>query len=195
MKTNEKISKSILIATLITGAALLLPLVLMKFTDEVNWSISDFTIVGVLIFATALSYRVVTQRVAGLAYKLAFAMALGTTLVMIWANLGVGLIGSGPNAGNLLFIAVLAVAVFGSVQARLNASKMERVMYATSLAIGFLAIIALLTGMQNYPGSSVVEILSVCGFFATLFFVAGLMFRFAAKTGSAANEPGSQISS
>lgn len=81
-------TKNIIQIALGTLLVLLIPLVAMQFTDEVNWSGSDFLIMGVLLFGTGLLFNWVIRRfphhrvVAGGVVILAF--------LYIWAELAVG---------------------------------------------------------------------------------------------------------
>lgn len=113
--------------------------------------------------------------------RAAVVLAIGSTLFMIWANLSVGLIGGGPNPGNLMYIGVVAVVIIGALFSGFTSSGLERAMYATVLAFVLVVIIALFANMHEYPSSSVIEIIGVNAFFAAPFFLAGLLFRYAGK--------------
>jgi cell division protein FtsL len=178
MEKQQKFSRSILSVALGTALVLSVPLVAQQFTDEVNWSVADFLVMGVLIFSAGLSYVLITRYVTNIVHKAAIVMALGSTFLMIWANLAVGLIGSGPNPGNLMYLAVIAVGFIGTFFSRFTPAGMERTLYAMALAVVLLAIIALATNMQQYAGSSVAEIIGVNGFFTVLFGISGLLFRY-----------------
>ncbi len=180
MEKQQKFSQSILSVTLVTSLILLVPLVAMQFTTEVNWSVADFLVMGALIFSTGLSYMLITRYVTNIVYKAAIILGLGSTFLMIWANLAVGLIGSGPNPGNLMYLGVIAAGFIGTILSRFTPEGMERTMYGMALAVVLIAIIALVANMQQYPGSSVTEIIVVNGFFATLFGISGLLFRYVA---------------
>jgi hypothetical protein len=106
---------------------------------------------------------------------------IGASFLMIWANLAVGLIGSGPNPGNLMYAGVIAVLLMGIYLSKFKAAGMERTMFATALALIMLTGIALLMNMQAYAGSSVLDIVGINIFFATPFIIAGLLFRYAAQ--------------
>jgi hypothetical protein len=188
MEKQQKFSTSILIVALGTALILSVPLIAQQFTSEVNWSVADFLVMGVLIFSTGLSYVLITRYVTDIVYKAAIVMALGSTFLMIWANLAVGLIGSGPNLGNLMYLGVIAVGFIGTSLSRFTPAGMERTMNAMALAIILLAVIALSVNMQQYPGSSVAEIIGVNGFFAALFAISGLLFRFVAIMQTKAND-------
>ncbi len=165
----------VVVATL---AILLIPFVAMQFTEEVNWSPADFIIMGVLIFSTGLAYTLITRYMPNLIHKAAYAGAVGSTFLLIWVNIAVGLIGGGPHVGNFMYIGVVAVVIIGTYLSRFTAKGMELTMFAATGTLVLIAIIALMAGMQDYPGSSVMEIIGVNAFFAVLFAVSGLLFRF-----------------
>ncbi|MBL0913229.1 MAG: hypothetical protein IBJ09_12745 [Bacteroidia bacterium] len=179
MKKQQKFSRAAGIVALVTALMLLVPLVAMQFSTEVNWSPADFLVMGTLIAGTGMAYVWLSRGPVNRVYRLAAALALGAAFLMIWTNLAVGLIGSGPNAANLMYMVVIPVLIAGTLRARMKAAGMERTMYAASLLLVLLAGIALLTGMQRYSGGSATEILGISGFFAGLFFIAGLLFRYA----------------
>jgi hypothetical protein len=159
---------------------LMVPLAAMQFTDEVNWSLSDFLVMGTLLFGTGSLLVWAVTLAEHLVYKLGMGIAIGTTFLMIWANLAVGLIGSGPNPGNLMYGGVILVMIVGIYLSRFTAQGMERAMFATAFALVILAVVALLTGMQRYPGSSAGEIIGVTMFFAMPYIASALLFRFVA---------------
>jgi hypothetical protein len=179
MKTRN-FSQSILSVAAVTMLLLLIPLVAMQFTNEVKWGVADFIIIGMLLFGAGFSYVLITRYTDSILQRIAVGSAIGTTLLMIWANLAVGLIGSGPNPGNLMYLGVIGVVIIGTVLSGFTAKGMERTMFATALALVVLTGIALLAGMQHYPDSSVESIICVNAFFAVLFAVSGLLFRFVA---------------
>lgn len=180
MEKQVKLYPSISAVAIATALILMVPLIAMQFTSEVNWGVFDFIIMGALIFSGGVSFVLVARYAANFLHRLAVAAAIGSTLLLIWANLAVGLIGSGPNPGNLMYIGIVLVMIIGTILSRFTAKGMERTMFATSLALVLLTVIALLNGMHTYPGSSVLEIVGINGFFATLFAVAGLLFQFVA---------------
>ena len=190
MKKQKSISRPIFWVALITLLILSVPLVAMQFTDEVNWSVSDFVIMGLLIFSTGLSYVLLTRSSPNILYRAAFATAVGSTFLLIWVNLAVGLIGSGPNAANLMYAAIVAIVIIGTFVSNFTARGMERVMFTVAIALVLFAAIQLIAKMHEYPGSSAIEILSVNAFFATLFAVSGLLFRYITLNQSPAGKAG-----
>jgi hypothetical protein len=164
-----------------TVLLLLVPLVAMQFTPEVNWSVSDFILMGALIFGTGVLVMLALRSREQMAYRAGLIIMIGASFLMIWANLAVGLIGSGPNPGNLMYAGVIAVLLMGIYLSKFKAAGMERTMFATALALIMLTGIALLMNMQAYAGSSVLDIVGINIFFATPFIIAGLLFRYAAQ--------------
>jgi len=181
MKKQGKEYRLVLAVALATGLLLMVPLIAMQFTAEVSWRPADFLAMGALVFTTGLALVFLIRKGPNTLYRIATSLALCTTFLMIWANLAVGLIGSGPNAANLMYAGVVPLVIAGSVLSRFKARGMECTMYAASGALAGLAIIAFLAGAHRYPGSSVAEIFGVSGFFAGLYLIAGLLFRYAAK--------------
>lgn len=169
--------KNILRIALATAVLLQVPLVAMLFTDEVAWDVKDFIFAGVLLFGTGLTYELVTRKMARNTHRIAVGVALGAALLLVWANAAVGLIGSEDEPANAMYAGVIAVAVVGAIIARLRPYGMSWALFATAFAMSLVAVIALVAGMQHYPGSSVAEILMVTGFFVALFILSALLFR------------------
>ena len=74
-----------------TGAILSIPLASMQFTDEVNWGLADFVVMGLLVFSA--SYLLVI--VSGLTHqrhKVVIAAVVIAAFIYIWAELAVGVV-------------------------------------------------------------------------------------------------------
>ncbi|MBN8575381.1 MAG: hypothetical protein J0L66_00485 [Cytophagales bacterium] len=177
MKTPVRFFYSIPGVAVLTALVLSIPLIAMQVTTEVQWRAGDFLIMGMLLFSTGSAFVVITRNLPSLIQRVAFAAALATTLMLVWVNLAVGLIGSGAHAGNLMYVAVVAVVLIGTSVSRFAARGMALTMFAAALTLAIIGAIALLANMQTYPGSSVAEILAVNTCFAFLYAVTGLLFR------------------
>jgi uncharacterized protein YybS (DUF2232 family) len=85
---------------LITVALLLLiPLVAMQFTNEVDWSLSDFVIMGILLLGTGLICEFVMRKVKKTEKRIAVIAIILVVFFLIWAELAVGIFGT-PFAGS-----------------------------------------------------------------------------------------------
>jgi uncharacterized membrane protein YfcA len=74
-----------------TAAVLMVPLLAMQITDEVDWGVGDFVAGGVLIFGARMAYLAVARRPQSTARRFAWAVFILLTLAMVWAELAVGL--------------------------------------------------------------------------------------------------------
>lgn len=89
-----------LIGILLTVAFLLLiPLIAMQFTNEVDWSFSDFVIMGILLLGTGLLCELVMRKVEKLDYRIGIILLLLIAFFLVWAELAVGIFGT-PFAGS-----------------------------------------------------------------------------------------------
>lgn len=138
---NQLLNKSALII-LITGLILLIPLIAMQFSDEVNWGVFDFIAAGILISGTVIAYQFIAGRTKNKFYKTAIGIALATGLIIIWANLAVGIIGSEDNPANLLFFGVLLIGFVGAIISQFKAAGMAKTMFAVALAQALVPVIA-----------------------------------------------------
>lgn len=86
---------------MLTAVAVLLmvPLVAMQFSSEVNWTTSDFLVAAVLLLGTGFLSEVVLTRVKSLSTRLILCGLVLFALFLIWAELAVGIFGT-PFAGS-----------------------------------------------------------------------------------------------
>jgi len=78
---------------------LCIPLVAMQFTNEVNWTLSDFIIAGTLLLITGLAIELVIRNLkTGTTRTIALIVIL-IALFLIWVEMAVGIFGS-PIAGS-----------------------------------------------------------------------------------------------
>jgi chromate transport protein ChrA len=78
---------------------LLLPLIAMQFTTEVNWTLSDFMIMGVLLLSAGLLGELVFRKIRKSRQRIALFAAILVAFVLIWAELAVGIFGT-PFSGS-----------------------------------------------------------------------------------------------
>jgi len=84
---------------LIVGILLLIPLIAMQLTDEVNWSFFDFIVMGALLTITGILIGVILQKVKNSKSKLILIITIVMIFFLMWAELAVGLFGT-PFAGD-----------------------------------------------------------------------------------------------
>mgnify|MGYP003626719712 FL=1 len=80
-------------------AILFIPLIAMNLTNEVNWSLFDFIVMGILLVGAGLTLEFILRKIKTLRYRIFFGIALFVVLFLIWAELAVGIFGT-PFAGS-----------------------------------------------------------------------------------------------
>lgn len=92
-------NKRLFIILLISLSLLLIPLIVMSFTDTINWTIEDFIIAGSLLVGTGLVSEIVMRKVKNINYKAGLIVVILIILFLMWIELTVGLFGT-PFGGN-----------------------------------------------------------------------------------------------
>lgn len=94
-----KTTKQTLLIYAVQAAVLSVPLIAMQFTNEVVWTASDFAVMGLLLFATAVCIDFILRNVQKSVQRF-FCIALCLlVLLLVWTELAVGIFGS-PFAGS-----------------------------------------------------------------------------------------------
>jgi hypothetical protein len=173
-------SKHILRPAIITALILMIPFIAMQFTSEVNWTLSDFIVMGVLIFGVCLAYELVSRKVNSLTYRLAVAAAVLGMFLIVWVNLAVGIIGDEPNGPSALYFVVPLVAILSAIIARLEPTNMSRAMGFTTLVLCAIPLIGFVFWrpimMASQPEGIVGAVL-ITLFFSIPFVASSVLFR------------------
>lgn len=158
---------------------MLLPLVAMQFTAEVSWTPSDFLFAGVMIGTVGLLFELTVRMSGNLAYRAGVGLALAAAFLIFWANGAVGMIGDEGNPYNLIFYAVIAVALVGSAAARFRARGMALAMLAASIAHLGVALYGMSADLRGGVVSAA---------FAGLWLLSAGLFRLAARQEAAVRD-------
>jgi len=78
---------------------LLVPLIGMQLSSEINWGLFDFIVAGILIIVLILVLELIFRKVQSNKKKLWLVILIGILFIMIWVELAVGIFGS-PFAGS-----------------------------------------------------------------------------------------------
>jgi hypothetical protein len=173
---------------MIAALILLLPLVAMQFTDEVDWDETDFAVMGAMLFGACGTYELAARMTGNVAYRAGVGVAVVAAFILVWMNLAVGIIGSEDNPANLMYGGVLAVAILGALMVRFEPGGMARALAATAIAQALVGVIALIAGLGSTGANWPRVIVVLTGFFAALWLLSAWLFRKAAReqTSSAA---------
>ena len=180
LKNSLMQNKNIVRIIILVALILLIPLVAMQFTDEVNWTLSDFVTMGILLLGAGLTYEFIANKMRTGTNRLATGLAVITGLVLIWMNLAVGIIGSERHPANLLYGGVLAIAVIGALISRFEPPGMARTLFAAGTAQALVPVIALIIwkpGILAGEGPGIVGVFSLNAFFVALWLISAWLFR------------------
>jgi hypothetical protein len=178
----QNTTRRLVVWAVVVALLLMIPLVAMQFTGEVNWDLFDFVVMGGLLFGVGLAYELVARRSGKTVYRIAFGVGLVAAFLLAWVNGAVGIIGSENQPANLMYGAVFAVGVIGSLVARFKPRGMAHTLFAAALVQLSVPVIALIIWPQiSWGGAGLVGVFVLNAFFAALFVVSALLFRQAAE--------------
>ena len=81
------------------GLLLIIPLIAMQLTDEVEWSLFDFIIMGTLLLITGLMGEIISKKVKKYKHRVILYIVVIIIFFLIWVELSVGIFGT-PFAGS-----------------------------------------------------------------------------------------------
>lgn len=165
------------------GAAglLLLPLVAMQFTAEVDWDLADFVVFGVMLLLACGAYEFAARLTSNQTYRLATGLALLGGFLLAWVIGAVGVLGADGENADLMYAGVFATGLVGAVISRFKPSGMSRTLFAMAVVQALIAGAALAMGMHEAPHSSAGEILGLNAIWVALFLGSAWLFRQSAR--------------
>ena len=78
---------------------LLIPLVAMQVSEQVNWSLSDFVIMGILLLFLGIGIDYTIRKFSSPQKRVLLVSLIIIVFLLIWAELAVGVFGT-PFAGS-----------------------------------------------------------------------------------------------
>jgi hypothetical protein len=157
----------------LAAGLLALPAVAMQFTEEVDWSGSDFVFAGLMFAIVGGLLELAARASASLAYRVGAAMAVATGLLTIWITLAVGIVGAEDNPQNILYFGIVGMGTCVAVAALGDPRALARGMWATAAFQGLVCLIHVIDGV--YPA------VTIDGFFTMTWLTAGALFARAAR--------------
>ena len=91
MLTKNKRLGIILLAAVLL---LIVPFIAMQFTNQVNWSGSDFLIMGILLTGTGIIVELVLRKIKKIEPRILFIVGIIVLFLLVWAELAVGIFGT-----------------------------------------------------------------------------------------------------
>ena len=170
----------------IVAAILLIPLIVMQFTAEMNWDLTDFLIMGSVLLSIGLTYELIAARSEKFLYRAALGIGMLAIFLLFWVNGAVGIIGSENQDVNYLYGAVFVVCVIGSIMAKFKSKGMSRALFVTALAQMIVPVVALFIWPPPTTSwsPSIFGVFWLNTFFALLFIISGILFKRASNQNS-----------
>jgi hypothetical protein len=172
--------RRLLVWAAVVGCILMIPLVAMQFTTEVNWTFGDFMAMGILLYGCACIYEFIAMQ-GGVMYRVAVGIGVVTAFLLIWINLAVGIIGSEDNPANALYLGVIIIGMLGAALSRMKARGLSITLWIVAAYQFVVPFIALAIwhpqAISADEGPGVVGVIALNTIIASMFTVSGILFR------------------
>lgn len=184
MTVKNDLLKAAYIPAIASTLFLIIPLTGMLLSAGVNWGLFDFIFAWVIIFGSGFTYKFITSKISNTKYKAALAIAVFTSLFIVWSNLAVGIIGSEDNPVNLIYFVMLFAVIIGGVAVKFHPKGLSILMFAAAAAHGLIPFIAfVLIGAENIERFTreMNVLIGIHLFIIMLWTISGLLFRYSAQ--------------
>ncbi len=203
----QKITKRLIVWAILIALILMVPFLAMQFHvnlydpgsgfEQMNWDPFDFILMGTVLFSVGLAYELVARRSKKTVYRVAFGVGLVGAFFLFWTNGAVGVIGSEDNPANLLYGAVLAVGLIGSLISWFKPRGMSYTLFTAAIIQMLIPVFALFIwpAQASWGEPGVVGVFVLNAFFAMLFAVSAMLFRRVSisETKSSGSDKSSQV--
>lgn len=98
-KLKQMKKERVILIFSIVVLVLAIQLVAMQITNEVNWDLPDFILMGLLLFGTGITCDLVIRKIKNSKLRIITCVILLVVLLLIWTELAVGIFGT-PFAGS-----------------------------------------------------------------------------------------------
>ena len=173
---KRKITKRLIVWAIVAVLILTIPIA-MQFTEEVQWGEAiayDIMLLAVGGFYELLRWLKTRTKV----YRIAFGIGLAGVLLLGWVSGAVGIIGSENQPVNLMYWAVPAVLLIGSIISCLAPRGMARTLFVTALVQILVPVIALIISPEvSWGNVGVIGVFVFNSIFALLFAGSAMLFR------------------
>lgn len=158
--TLRLIGWSVVLGLLIT------PALAMRFTDEIQWTTSDFLFAGIVLIGAGVTAELSVRASRAWSYRLGAGLAVLASLLLLWLNGAVGVIGSEDHPANLLYLGVILVTFVGAVVSRFRPGGLSAALAAAAVLQAAIGVLAVLRGWgegsENWPRPVIVLSVTFC---------------------------------
>ena len=175
--TAAMLKKTRFIVWTIVTALMLTLLAATQFTKEVQWN--EVIAYCIILLIAGSAYELWQWlKTRSNTYRLAFGVGFTGLFFLGWVSGAVGIIGSENNSANLLYWAVPAVLLIGSLLSRLKPHGMAYTLLTTAVVQILVPFFALLVwpAQTTWGEAGVIGVFIFNSFFAVLFVASALLF-------------------
>ena len=142
----------------------------------------EFMLLGAGLMVLVLGARRLIKRMPGnRPYKYGLILAIAATFLTIWVNGAVGIIGSENNDANAMYLAIIIVALVGSVVVQFRPAGMVWVTGMNAMGMIVIAFLALVFDLGVNGPVWPMDVVWVTAFFVCFWAAAAWLFHEAAK--------------
>lgn len=186
---NDRLTSTLrLIGWTIVAGLLITPAVAMEFTEEVRWTPSDFLFAGIVLIGAGVIAELAFRASRTWSYRIGVGLAVLASVLLLWINGAVGLVGSEDHPANLLYLGVIVAAFIGGVVGRFRADSLSLSMVSAAVIQAGVGLVAVLRGWgegsENWPRP--VVLLSII--FVLIWLSSAALFRRAARAHRSAGQ-------
>jgi hypothetical protein len=159
------------------GAALLL---LLPLVAGAPWTVADFLFAGVVFGLVGAGIELAVRK-GNAAYSMGAGVALGASLLSVWITGAVGIIGNEADDANILYIAVVMLALLGAIASLFRPSGMAIAMASAALAELLVPVAAWLLWPELRDAILQPEVPLMGAFLTGMWAVSAWLFRKSAR--------------
>lgn len=138
----------------------------------------EFTLLGAALLALVLGARTLIRFMPeNRPYRLGLILAIAATFLTFWVNGAVGIIGSENNEANMMYVAIILIALVGSALSRFQPAGMARVGMVNAIGMVVIAVLALVFDVGVTGPVWPLDVVWITAFFAGLWAGSTWFFR------------------
>jgi hypothetical protein len=184
---NDRLTSTLrLIGWTLVAGLLITPAIAMRFTEEVQWTTSDFIFAGVVLIGAGAVAELAVRASSAWSYRIGAGLAVLASVLLLWINGAVGIIGSEDHPANLLYLGVNLTAFVGAVASRFRAGGLSLSMTSAAVIQGVIGVLVVVRrwgeGSENWPRPVIVLTI----IFGLIWLASAALFRRAALAHRAA---------
>lgn len=88
--SQQNLTKRLGVWALVVAAILMIPLVAMQFTSEVNWTGSDFVFGAVVLFGFATIYELIANKLTTSSQRITLGLVVFLVFAFVWVGAATG---------------------------------------------------------------------------------------------------------